>query len=189
MGAFLGQEDSLSVRNQKFNDNELGIDPVSIATTGSAIAKPVKNIVSSIFGGSSCSGDQKRQREEIRQAISQYLTAAERQELVRGMESDVDPTPESMARFYMGGRDCKHKNVTPGDQRFLDRLPVKIQQKAQQAQSLPTTTPANQSANLPAATAAMVSPGGLDPMTLLKIGGTILVLGGSGYAIWQLTQK
>jgi hypothetical protein len=142
MGAFLGQNETLELRKSGFQNSELGCpdcgmndglgaDPGTIITT----AASVFNSVSGLFGGSSCSSAQKQQKQQIAEAISTYLTRTDMRELVRGMESNVQPTPTDMAHFYLGGRDCKHKNVTPGDQRFLDRLPQLIAQREQEAKA------------------------------------------------------
>lgn len=104
--------------------------------TGLGVAKGVSGLVSGIFGGGSdCNSNIESQRAELAQNIDKILTYSEKKDLVNGTESPVQPNGASMARFFFGGDDCKHKNVTSGDRRFLDRLPVVLQRKAQELQA------------------------------------------------------
>lgn len=91
---------------------------------------PIGSGIKRLFGGSDCSAQQIEKKQQVAHAINELLSYQDRVRLVRGTESDISPTPESMAEFYGGGRDCKHKNVTPGDQRFLDELPRLVEQRA-----------------------------------------------------------
>jgi hypothetical protein len=104
---------------------------MAIATaisTGKDIFTGTKSIINGIFGGGSdCTGDINRKKSELAQAINTYLTDSQRRELIRGTESSIRPTGSSMAEFFFGGRDCKHKNVTPGDQAFLRELPIVLE--------------------------------------------------------------
>lgn len=120
MGALLGQQ---------VTGHELGIAPV---VPGIIAGGAAGGVIAKIFGGGkrSCKGKQG----EVKKAINQYLTYSDRRDLVAGTESKVAPTPVDMAWFYVGGKDCKHKNVSPGDQRFLNRLPQLIQQRATEQQ-------------------------------------------------------
>lgn len=72
--------------------------------------------------------------QQMKDAIGKYLTQSDRQYLILFAESDIKPTSESMARFWVGGKDCTHKNVSPGDQRFLNKLPDLIEQRAVEKQ-------------------------------------------------------
>lgn len=94
------------------------------------------------FGGSDCSDGSYAAQADMAEAISRYLSPEDMRQLVRNMDSDVPPNASDMALFYIGGRDCKHKNVGRNDQRFLDELPRLIQQRAQEqaAASNPTYT-------------------------------------------------
>lgn len=152
MGALLGQGD-LAV--QEFEDPQLnGIwdaikDVGSFAFGGTAgYLLRESGIISS--GEASCG----QRRKEMANAIRTYLTAADRYELVRGMESRVAPTPEAMAFFFMGEGDCKHRNVGDRHKRFLRELPRKIEQrvleqqaKIEQQQSTQTNTDIQPSPN------------------------------------------
>jgi hypothetical protein len=73
-------------------------------------------------------------RAEMSRKIKKYLTLSDRQSLIKGMENPPRPNPDDMAVFYAGGKDCLHKNVTPGDQAYLDRLPVLIEQRIHEEQ-------------------------------------------------------
>ena len=94
----------------------LGFDPI--------------DAVKGIFGGGT--RDCLTQQGEIEDAISQYLMPSDMRELVGLAYNHINPTPVDMAWFYVGGKDCKHKNVHPDDQRFLDALPRRIEQRARQ---------------------------------------------------------
>lgn len=109
--------------------NELG---KQVGFDVGSLTKPIGNLFSF---GSSCSDSQNQQKAEIAQEIRQYLTPADMRDLVRNTESRVKPNPDDMADFFLGGRDCKHKNVSRNDQRFLDRLPGLIRQRKRESQS------------------------------------------------------
>lgn len=130
MGGYLGQTGTLEQRSRKFKEHELGIDP-------GTIVQGAATLFSAFGGGSDCSDAQKQERQRIEQEIRQYLTREDRIQLVQGMETDIEPTPAAMARFALGGKDCKHKNVTPGDQQFLNNLPRLIRQR--KSATLPAT--------------------------------------------------
>lgn len=202
----------VSQTNSKNTDPEgLGISFEDIATGGifGGAGLAIKNLL----GRKSCSGEDKERRNQIAQAIDQLLTPSEKRNLVRGMESDVAPTGRDMAWFFMGGKDCFHKNVTPGDQRFLDRLPVVLERKAavkqaeqearrQAEQTSPPETDSKvsgpvsqvqtegqQQSPQSAAQAAGVGSGfDIDPMALW-IGGTLLVGGLSVIALQNRNEK
>lgn len=142
MGALLARDGTLADRSTNFYDNELGIDPVSIATTASGLIKPIASLFG---GGSDCSAAKQEQRQQMEADIGRYLTESDKAELVGLARSNIAPTADAMAGFFVGGRDCKHKNVSPGDQRFLDALPRRIRQRKQQAAAPGTNLPANMS--------------------------------------------
>lgn len=194
-------------------DDQLGINIGDIAT--GVVFGPAGFIAKNILGRSTCSGEQKQQKQQIAQAIDQLLTYRERRDLVRGTESDISPTGASMADFFLGGRDCKHKNVSPGDQRFLDNLPRVLEQKAREQQareearrqaSVPAPSPPDntrtsgpvsqmqtqgqqtQQQEQPAAMQTAGSGFDFDPVALW-IGGTILVGGLSVILMQNKNQK
>lgn len=98
-----------------------------IASAGSIAnaAKPLKNTLASIFSGNKCKSDYDDTLRELTNAIN-LIPPAERERLVAMANANILPTGDSMARFYLGGKDCLHKNVHPNDQIFLDELPEAI---------------------------------------------------------------
>lgn len=94
----------------------------------SLLSSAVKG-VKSFFTGGGCSGSQNQQKQNLANRIAQLTTASERRDLVGIAKSPIQPTPVAMADFYYGGHDCKHKNVSPGDRNFLDRLPGFLNEK------------------------------------------------------------
>ncbi|MFH5833742.1 hypothetical protein [Halalkalibaculum sp. DA384] len=85
-----------------------------------------------IFGGGDCSFTKMQTEKRLREALEKYTTRAERAEFIRSTgtsTSRISPTPAAMARFHRGGKDCKHKNVAPQHQRFLDRIEGWLQEK------------------------------------------------------------
>lgn len=158
-------------------EDQLGIDPATIITGAGSLFKGVK----SLFGGSNCSEAQNQQKQQMAQDIQQYLTSQDMQELVRGTESNIAPNPAEMADFFVGGADCLHKNVTPGDQRFLNELPRRIQQRKQEARS-------QAQSQVPAtAQAASLVPAG-DGVPLMWVGGALAVAAVGG-GIWYFTTQ
>lgn len=155
-------------------DDQLGIDPATIISGAGSVFGGIK----SLFGGSTCSDSQNQQKQQMAKDIQRYLTPEDMRELVSGTESNVAPNPAEMADFFLGGRDCKHKNVSPGDQRFLNQLPARIQQRKQKAQS---QTPVQ-------AQTASLAPGSTAGLPLMWVGGA-LGLAAVGGGIWYFTQQ
>src|SRR5699024_9148760 len=69
---------------------------------------------------------------QLSQIIAELLTEQDRFTLVSIANANISPTPEAMADFFMGGHDCKHKNVHPADNLFLKQLPWVIEQRARE---------------------------------------------------------
>lgn len=119
----------LGLPSQKSEPHELG----AIAAIATAAAALVSAGVQ-LFGRKkprTCKGLQ----QEVEALIRRYLTDADRRELVLDTESNVSPTASEMARFFVGGKDCKHKNVSQNDDRFLNELPKRIALRQQQEQA------------------------------------------------------
>lgn len=114
MGALLAQRNSISNRTGRFNN-------------GSGRHNSLGGVIEEFR---SCTA----RKQHMKELIERYLSQNDRQYLVLFTESDIKPTPESMAQFYGGGRDCTHKNVSPGDRRFLSKLPDLIERRAVEQQ-------------------------------------------------------
>lgn len=113
-------------------DEELG-SVAAIATAGATLF----NIGSSIFGNrDNCSTKVKKTERKVRQLLSQYTTAQERYQFVSKFNAvqRIGTSPRDMAYFYIGEDDCKHKNVSPSHQKFLDQLMPWLQQKVDENQ-------------------------------------------------------
>lgn len=106
----------------------------TLASGAFGLAETIGFSVDDIFGGNDCTDSKKALADQLQEEIQQYLTVEDRQNLVAGTESNVSPTPGAMATFFIGGRDCKHKNVSSGDQQFLNRLRPLIRQRKSEYQ-------------------------------------------------------
>lgn len=98
---------------------------IASAGTIANAAAPLKNTLAGIFSGNRCKSDYSETLRELTNAIN-LIPPAERQRLVAMANAKILPTGDSMARFYLGGKDCLHKNVHPNDQIFLEALPEAI---------------------------------------------------------------
>ncbi|TYP92078.1 hypothetical protein LX73_2325 [Fodinibius salinus] len=112
------------------NDDELGA--AAAIATGAAT---LYNIGRNIFGGrDDCTAAKKKNEQKIRQLLQQFTTLQERKRFVQKFNAldRIGASPRSMARFWIGEDDCKHKNVSDNHQRYLDELIPWIQQKVKQ---------------------------------------------------------
>ena len=170
----------------KTEDSELGV-VVTAASVAGAVS--VAKSLGISFGKKKCSGAQKEARDQLSSLITKYLTYAEMQKLVAMADSSIKPTGSDMAYFFFGGNDCKHKNVSAGDQRFLDELESVLTQKeiqSMQGGTANTSAPVNASVS----TSGNATSGGSDMMKYAGIGGGALVLlGGAFWAFSGRTRK
>ncbi|MFH5833743.1 hypothetical protein [Halalkalibaculum sp. DA384] len=153
MGALIGQQEPLDV-GDRLQEAGLGIEPGTITAATTAAT----SIIPKIFGGSSCSGSDRQKRQQMEQQIAQYLNYSDRQELVGVAESSISPTPKDMAHFFVGGKDCKHKNVSPGDRQFLNQLPKRIAQRRGELEPSHPHSGSGLPANMSVATASLAPP-------------------------------
>ena len=155
-------------------DEELGV-VITAATVGTAFS--IAKGAAKLFKKGGCSSAQKDARSQIQSAIGKYLTLGEMQRLVAMAKSDVKANPESMAYFYMGEGDCKHKNVSPGDQQFLDELESLLTMKEAQASTAQTTATSASLPTMTTPTGSVATTSGLPfpPVVLYAGGGLILV--------------
>lgn len=148
----------------------------AVGTLGGAVA--------SLFGGgggSGCDKDTRQKKNELTQRIQQLLTPSEMDDLTSGMENPQHSASQ-MADFFYGGHDCKHKNVTSGDQRFLDRLPQMLKRKARQAdrqqQQQSSGSSGSSGSQTPSASTPTGAGGFQFDSTILWIGGMLLAVVG-----------
>jgi hypothetical protein len=121
----------------EYTNHDLGEPITAVITAATTLASIGSK--QGWFGGASCSDADLQKRDQLEQAIQDLLTPSERQQLVSYAESNISPTPREMANFRVGGvnkwgADCKHKNVSSGDQQFMDQLDRLLQQKTQAKQ-------------------------------------------------------
>lgn len=95
--------------------------------------KNVFSGITSIFKRESCSASDKQKRQELEDLMRQFFTTQDFQYFSNLANSNISPDARSLAYFYVGGGDCFHKNVGTGDQKVLDQLPGRLEQRVRQA--------------------------------------------------------
>jgi hypothetical protein len=130
----------LSKRERELERGSLGdSDTDETVQTVAEILEAGANLLPSIFGGGGgCSASDRQMQQQLAQKIDQYLTTSDKRNLVQIAHSSISPTGADMARFEIGGHDCKHKNVHPDDARFRNELKSLLQQRMQAQQGPPS---------------------------------------------------